>query len=202
MHLVTHASIHKTHDEGWKFPEPTPPCKVFYFYAQRESTWKFLIMNSTWIPLALTKPATQPQALEWCKHHKDYGGWVGERSSQASYPHTQYVYGEVHKLELKERKTWNLIRRLFAASLYRHASTLALSSRILILSMTRTFGVHTYLLLRVRLILAHTHEQGFTEMNSHSSKPLPLTRLFPIYIHIHVRTYVELSRILWNQLIF
>ena len=58
---------------------------------------------------------SQTQALEWCKHHKDYGGWVCESLSQASYPHTPYVYGEVHKLELKERKTWNLIHRLFVA---------------------------------------------------------------------------------------
>ena len=96
---------------------------------------------------------------------------MGESSSQASYPHTQYVYGEVHKLELKERKTWNLIHCLFAASFCRHASTLALSSRILVLSMRRTFQVHTYLPLRVRLILAHTHEQELMKMDSRSSKP-------------------------------
>ena len=41
MHLVTHASIHKTHDdEGQKFLEPTPPRKVFYYYAQRAFTCK------------------------------------------------------------------------------------------------------------------------------------------------------------------
>ena len=98
-------------------------------------------------------------------------------------------------MELKERKTWNLIRRLFAASRCRLVSTLALASRILFYTMTRTFQVHAYLLLRVRLILAHTHEQGFTKMKSPSSKPLPLTRLCPIYIHIRVRTCAELSRI-------
>ena len=105
-------------------------------------------------------------------------------------------------MELKERKTWNLIHRLFAASLCRHASTLALSSRILILSMTRTFQVHTYLLLRVQLILAHTHEQELKEMDSRSSKPPSLARLCPLYIHIHVRACVELSRISKDQLVF
>ena len=120
---------------------------------------------------------------------------MGESLSKASYPHTRSVYGEVYKLELKERKTWNLIRCLFAASLCRHAFTLALSSRILILSMTRTFRVHTYLLLRVQLILTHTHEQEPMEMDSRNSKPPSHTRLCPIYIHIHVRACVELINI-------
>ena len=55
MYLVTHASIHKTHavllsglnngcmfllviNHDQKLPKPTPPCKVFYFYAQRAFT--------------------------------------------------------------------------------------------------------------------------------------------------------------------
>ena len=128
-------------------------------------------MNSFGAYKARHGNVSQPQALEWCKHHKDYKGWVCESSSHASYPHTHYVYGEVHKLELKERKTWNLIRCLFAASFCSHASILALSSRILVLSMTRTFQVHTYLPLCVRLILVHTHEQELTEMDSRSLKP-------------------------------
>ena len=31
IHVVTHASVHMTHDEGRKFLEPTPPRKVFYY---------------------------------------------------------------------------------------------------------------------------------------------------------------------------
>ena len=115
------------------------------------------------------------------------------RLRQTTHIHVMYM-GRCTNWSSK-RETWNLIRCLFAASLCRHASTLALSSRILIFSMTRTFQVHTYLLLRVQLILAHTHEQEHTKMNSCSLKPPSHTRLCPMYIHLHVRACVELNRI-------
>ena len=58
IHVVTHASVHMTHDEGRKFLEPTCSHKVFYYYDQRVATCNFLIMNSTWNFMALSKPTT------------------------------------------------------------------------------------------------------------------------------------------------